>query len=91
MRTHVFRGLEGVRVFAAWDARRGTFTALGRDGNDTILWQIGQRDRSLPTIADLRRELLPHRAFLTILIAAALLGDQESAPASVLADSTGSR
>ncbi|MFG1709184.1 hypothetical protein ACFLIM_38935 [Nonomuraea sp. M3C6] len=78
----MFRGWGTLRVFAAWDARRRTFTAYAKDVNDTIVWQVGQDDHELPTINDLQHVLDPHRAYLTVEVVAALLGDQEGGPAA---------
>ncbi|MEV4749017.1 hypothetical protein AB0K21_21785 [Streptosporangium sp. NPDC049248] len=85
MQQHMFPGTGMVRVFPSWDARRGTFTAYAKDIHDTIVWQVGQQ-ADLVTIEDLRLALRAHRAFLTVEVAAALLGDQESGPAVPLAD-----
>lgn len=75
-----------VRVFASWDARRETFAAYAKDINDTIVWQIGQQ-ADLPTIEELRLALQARRAWLTVEVVAALLGDQEGGPAAApLAD-----
>ncbi|GAA1768355.1 hypothetical protein [Nonomuraea bangladeshensis] len=86
MQYRTFRGWGGLRVYAAWDAQRGTFTAYARDPHDTIVWQVGQLDVELPTITALQQAIEPRRAYLTVEVVAALLGDQEGGPAA-LADS----
>ncbi|WP_433235385.1 hypothetical protein ACQPYK_25250 [Streptosporangium sp. CA-135522] len=80
MQERVFRGTGMVRVFASWHVGRRTFTAYAKDINDTIVWQVGQ-ESDLPTIGDLRLALQARRAFLTVEVVAALLGDQEGGPA----------
>ncbi|MEV0149726.1 MULTISPECIES: hypothetical protein [unclassified Nonomuraea] len=83
MQHRKFRGWGGLRVFAAWDARRHTFTAYARDVNDTIVWQVGQEEVELPTITALQQALEPRRAYLTVEVVAALLGDQEGGTAAL--------
>ncbi|MCA2184683.1 hypothetical protein [Nonomuraea cavernae] len=82
----MFRGWGRLRVYAVWDAQRHTFTAYAKDVNDTIVWQVGQDDVELPTITALNKALESRRAYLTVEVVAALLGDQEGGPAA-LADS----
>ncbi|MEV0617613.1 hypothetical protein AB0I81_30130 [Nonomuraea sp. NPDC050404] len=77
----MFRGWSGLRVYAAWDASRHTFTAYARDPNDTIVWQVGQDDVELPTFTALQQALEQRRAYLTVEVVAALLGDKEGGPA----------
>ncbi len=89
MSTYVFRGAGMLRVFAAWSDQRQTFTAYAKDIHDTIVWQIGQQHGELPTIHDLRYALEPYRAFLPVVVVAALLNDQEGGHAPLTSDSAG--
>ncbi|QFY09599.1 hypothetical protein GBF35_25725 [Nonomuraea phyllanthi] len=85
MQYRMFRGWGGLRVYAAWHPERGTFTAYARDTHDTVVWQVGQVDVELPTITALQQAIEPRRAYLTVEVVAALLGDQEGGPAALAA------
>lgn len=83
MKYRTFRGWGRLKVHAAWDAARATFTAYAEDVDGATVWRVGQDDVELPTITALQQALEQRRAHLTVEVVAALLGDQEGGPAAL--------